>query len=398
MQNPTTRSSTLEAISVDAANQPALEQAEHHQPQQQADRVTRRRLLQHGAAGTTGLTAAGLASTFWQPGALPTEALGALGNDPEHAREMMTPAARQAINRGLEFLNSHQRADGSIGSGAFRTNVAVCGLTGLAMLAQGSTPNRGRYGSQIDKCIAFLLSRTRSDGFIVSPGSTSHGPMYGHGFATLFLAECYGMTNRPDIRQKLSAAIRLIVNTQNQQGGWRYHPRRDDADLSVTICQVMALRAARNAGLFVPRATIEDCTDYVRRSQNPDGGFQYQLEGGPSAFPRSAAGVVALYMAGIYEGPEIDKGLRYLMTYLPDGNGSLFDGHYYYAHYYAVQAMWHAGGRYWDAWYPAIRDELVRRQRRRNGSWYSSACPEYGTAMACIILQLPNNFLPIIQR
>ena len=29
------------------------------------------------------------------------------------------------------------------------------------------------------------------------------------------------------------------------------------------------------------------------------------LPGGESGFPRSAAGVVALYSAGIYEGPEI---------------------------------------------------------------------------------------------
>ena len=36
--------------------------------------------------------------------------------------------------------------------------------------------------------------------------------------------------------------------------------------------------------------------------------------------------------------------------------------HYFYGHYYAVQAMWTAGGRYWSAWYPAVRDELVGRQ------------------------------------
>ena len=66
--------------------------------------------------------------------------------------------------------------------------------------------------------------------------------MYEHGFATLFLAEVYGMSPRDDLRDKLTRAIDLIVRTQNSEGGWRYQPRREDADLSVTICQVMALR------------------------------------------------------------------------------------------------------------------------------------------------------------
>ena len=59
--------------------------------------------------------------------------------------------------------------------------------------------------------------------------------------------------------------------------------------------------------------------------------------------------------------------------------------------------MWHAGGDHWPKWYPAIRDVLLRLQQD-DGSWMDPICPEYGTAMACIILQMPNNYLPIFQR
>jgi len=315
----------------------------------------------------------------------------------EFAYELITPATQLSIDKGLRFLAERQHDAGSIGTHNYRKNVAVCALAGLAFMSQGSTPNRGQYGKNVAKCVEFLLNSTHEDGFIAVENFTSHGPMYGHGFATLFLAECYGMTMRDDIREKLAKAVRLIVETQNEDGGWRYQPRKDDADLSVTICQVMALRAARNAGIFVPKETIDRCTDYVRNSQNEDGGFRYLIHGGPSQFPRSAAGVVALYMAGIYEGEEIERGLDYLMEHLPRGNVPVQEAHYYYGHYYAVQAMWHAGGDYWKTWYPAIRDELISLQRP-NGSWFSAICSEYGTGMACIILQLPNNFLPIIQR
>ena len=75
----------------------------------------------------------------------------------------------------------------------------------------------------------------------------------------------------------------------------------------------MALRAAHNAGLFVPAETVDRATDYVMRCQNADGGFMYMLSaGGDSHFPRSAAAVVALNSAGIYSGPEITKALDYL--------------------------------------------------------------------------------------
>jgi len=106
---------------------------------------------------------------------------------------------------------------------------------------------------------------------------------------------------------------------------------------------------------------------------------------------------VALYSAGVYEGPEIERGLAYLGQFLPRGEAIGTDGHFFYGHYYAVQAMWQAGGEQWDRWYPAIRDVLVSRQQE-NGSWADPVCFEYGTAMATIILQMPDNSVPIFQR
>ena len=319
------------------------------------------------------------------------------GNPETTAADMITAEADRAIERGLTLLISRQHDDGSFGSGAYRGNVAVTALVGMALMSGGSTPGRGPYGLQVSRCLDYLLANTQESGFVDAPGASSHGPMYGHGFATLFLAECYGMSGRPEVREKLTKAVKLIVNTQNKDGGWRYQPRRQDADISVTICQVMALRAARNAGLYVPKETIDRCIDYVKRSQNADGGFMYMINGGPSGFARSAAGVVALYSAGIYRGPEITKGLDYLMLSLPRPGAGRQKTYYYYGQYYAVQAMWQAGGDYWRRWYPAMRDDLIKRQRK-NGSWTSPISIEYATAMACIALQMPNNYLPIFQR
>ena len=51
----------------------------------------------------------------------------------------------------------------------------------------------------------------------------------------------------------------------------------------------------------------------MKRSQNPDGGFRYMLQGiATSEFPRSAAGVVALQSAGEYDSKEVRDGIAYL--------------------------------------------------------------------------------------
>jgi hypothetical protein len=307
----------------------------------------------------------------------------------------ITPELQAAVNRGLAFLVQQQQPDGSFGAERYGRHVGITALACLAFMGQGSLPGRGLYGPQVEKGLDFILDSVHENGLIAA--DASHGPMYGHGFAALFLAEVYGQTADPRCHEALIKAIRLILGSQNSEGGWRYQPVPAEADVSVTICQVMALRAARNAGIKVPKETIDKAVDYVRRCQNADGGFRYMLNSGNSAFPRSAAGVATLYYAGIYTDQAIDRGLAYLMTEMP-GDSSRNTPHYFYGHYYAVQAMYMAGGRHWRTWFPAIRKELLEKQDAAAGSWEGQAGTTYGTAMALIILQMPNRYLPIFQK
>ncbi len=305
-----------------------------------------------------------------------------------------TRAQSLAVERGIQWLAAQQADDGSYGSlSHYGPHVGITGLVGLAMMSDGHMPGRGRYGNTVDQCLAFVLKHSSESGLLAA--ETSHGPMYGHGFATLFLAEVYGMTTRSEVRETLRRAIRLIINTQNDEGGWRYQPVRGDADISVTICQVMALRAAKNVGIYIDKSIIDKATAYVKNAQNPDGGFRYMLSSGGSAFARSAAGIAALQYAGIYTGEEIERGLQYLSRFKPPKERTV--GHYFYGHYYAAQAMFLAGNVYWIDWWPAVRGELIERQSPE-GFWRGQAGQEYGTAMALIILQMPNRLLPIFQK
>ena len=306
----------------------------------------------------------------------------------------MTVAQHQTIDKGFAWLAAQQAEDGSFGSlSHYGAHVGITGLAGLAFMSDGHMPGRGEYGGVVDGALSFVLAHRSESGLLAA--ETSHGPMYGHGFATLFLAEVYGMTHRSDAREALRKAVRLILNTQNEEGGWRYQPVRDDADLSVTVCQVMALRAARNAGVYVDKRIIDGAVEYVKASQNPDGGFRYMLNSGGSAFARSAAGVATLQYAGVYGSDEIARGLDYLTRFTPPKEQTV--GHYFYGHYYAAQAMFLAGDAHWTPWWPAVRAELLEKQAPE-GFWRGQAGQEYGTAMALIVLQMPKRLLPIFQK
>ncbi|HHK41926.1 MAG TPA: prenyltransferase [Planctomycetaceae bacterium] len=310
---------------------------------------------------------------------------------------VITPEIDRAIRAGLDYLLDRQTEDGALGARGYRRNVAVVSLAGMAFLARGSTPGRGEYGAGVDRATRYILAHCQDNGFIVAEEAQSHGPMYGHGFATLFLAEVYGMWPDSEIREKLAAAVRLIVQTQNPAGGWRYLPEPTEADISVTICQMMALRAARNAGIYVPNETVDRCLQYVKSCQNPDGGFGYTPHTRPSLYPRSAAAVVALYSAGVYDSPEVEKALAYLEPFHRQLPRLRHESNFLYGQYYAAQAMWHAGGEPFRRWYRAASETLLEAQRA-DGSWDDEICPEYGTAMACLVLQTPSNYLPIFQR
>ncbi|MCC6427992.1 MAG: terpene cyclase/mutase family protein [Phycisphaerales bacterium] len=315
----------------------------------------------------------------------------------------ITPELEQAIAKGLAKLAEKQTPDGSFGGDRFGRSVAITALSCLAYMADGNLPGRGPYGEHVSKGLDHILANCAESGLVATDATT--GPMYGHGFATLFLGEVYGMTagggdtaQNARVHSALVKAVRLIQATQNGQGGWRYNPIPYDADVSVTICQVMALRSARNAGLDVPKETIDKAVEYIRRCQNNDGGFRYQIDAGDSLWPRSAAGVASLFYAGIYDDPAIDGGLRYVSDSAFPGKNESSRAHYFYGHYYAVQAMYLAGGDKWATWWPAIRKELIEAQLD-DGTWNDPSIGDtYGTAMSLIILQMPKRYLPIFQK
>jgi len=215
-------------------------------------------------------------------GASAPQGLGPRGDD--SLTIVVTPAQEAAVDKGLAWLARTQSPDGSwVAKIGYKLNngynytaddkghLGVTALSGMAFLAGGHLPGRGKYGPNVERALDFVLANVQEDGYVTYGGSR----MYDHAFATLFLAEICGMTHREEVRKRLQKAVDFIVRSQNEQGGWRYEPYATESDMSIVVCQVIALRAARNIGIRVPKATVDRAARYVVDSAvTRDSGFE----------------------------------------------------------------------------------------------------------------------------
>jgi hypothetical protein len=326
----------------------------------------------------------------------------ALAADPPE----ISPATREAINKGLEFLARTQNRDGSwrTSGGTGDYPVAMTSLAALALMSSGSTPTQGPYARNVSNALSFVLRSARRDGLIAQLEEEQHC-MHGHGFALLFLAQVYGMEEDPrrlaEIRLALQRGVELTARSQSSAGGWLYTPDSGGDEGSGTVTQVQALRACRNVGIAVPKKVIDNAMDYLVRSTNDDGGIRYQVsDRGPSRPAITAAAVVCWFNAGLYDEPRARKALKFCEDTLQvnASRSTRYFGHYYYAHLYMAQVMYLLGEHKWRPYFSALRDDLLRNQQS-DGSWDGDRVgTTYGTSVALLILQLPYKNLPIMQR
>jgi len=336
---------------------------------------------------------------------------GASATGEEAAPRMKDEPLRVAIQKGLEYLDKKQDKN----SGALEANLEFqlvsTSVAGMAFLSGGNLPGRGLYGRNVELALNFILDKAATPNGYLQLGSSN---MYSHGFATLFLAEAYGTmpANSPlqqRVRKALKKSIAMIEKCQSEEGGWWYNPFKETgsngADISVTVCETNALRAARNCGIAVDKRVVENALKCVTAAQNSsDGGFCYRVSvKGPaffttrdSAFPRSCGAVCILQALGNFDSDVTRQGIRYITE---KGITSAVSGTTvgYYATYYFSQAMFMAGREYWDKWWPQIR-ELMLSKQEKEGYWQGEGGKTYGTAIALIVLQMPYRYLPIYQE
>jgi hypothetical protein len=309
----------------------------------------------------------------------------------------LTKEASKAIDLGLKYLIASQRPDGcwDAKDSGYQVGVGDTSLALMAFMVKGYFPGSGPYAKELDLAKKFLMDRAKKskDGFL----GTS---MYEHGLATLAFSEIWGMTKGDkddiEIQKILELAVEVILRSQHVAGGWRYTPLPSPGDTSITVMQLVALGSARQAGIMVPDTSINRGITYLRNCQTDTGGFSYMEKQSGTSPACSAAGTYALQICGQRESEMVSIGVRYLKEF-PE---AFFENcpHYYYVHYYAINAMVQSSDEDYREWYPKVRDGMLAKQMQ-NGAWIGgNGGPPQSTAMAIIVLGTPHRYLPIYQR
>jgi hypothetical protein len=343
----------------------------------------------------------------------------------------ITVHSEAALQRGLAWLAKNQGSEGSWGS----NDLGLVSMGALAFMSAGHAPGRGQYGRELERALDFVVSRSRPSGLLNI--SDAQRDMYNHGLATFVLGQAHGMTLAKDhkLNRVLDSALKLIANTQCEDGGWDYRAQRQHAghDLSLVVMQAKALRSAVDTGFEVPPEVIEHAISSVREHYTTRGGrglsdaeqqklpgqFTYSKGGGGGTIAMAAAGVVCLQEFGQYDDWRIGKNLNVIEAAIQETprsrshDGSMpFDA---YTLYYVGQALYQVGGQPWKECYPVLRDYLVDAQindassPQSHGAWRDHGARGggrvggkdgelYATSVACFILAIPNRYLPILQE
>jgi hypothetical protein len=349
--------------------------------------------------------------------AAPEERLDGAQESPRELADPPSPtplenATRRAMERGLAYLARRQAetADGSFPRGSADETekwapVGVTALGALAFLAGGNSPRRGPYGREVEAAIDYLVSKadltpsSPTYGYIHTQGD-KHSQTHGHGFATLALAQAYGMSPQSEkLRAVLVAAVELIESSQGSEGGWYYDPHVSAShEGSITICYVQALRASRNVGIRVDHEVVQRAEDYVLRLQNDDGSFRYGLNEEHTSVALTAAGIATLNAAGRYDTGAIRSGVDSIWTGLEtrDPRDVRFP---FYERLYLAQAFWQLNDpRDFERWFARVSKRIVTSQEP-DGSWTDRQYGNcYATAVCCLVLAVPEGVLPIFQR
>lgn len=346
------------------------------------------------------------------------------------APEIISPQVKASVEKAVAWLMKQQQATGYFSEqktnqaprpgdvpshSAAMTALSIMGLASVGHLPGNPTPE----GAAAERALKFIVDNVEPDenGYL---GRSDRSRMYGHGIISLMLTEMMGMSASEEtdkkVRSMTEKAIKLIIRAQQvpkseaNRGGWRYEPSSSDSDISVSVWQLMALRAAKNSGLDVPKEAIDNAIAYIKRSYRAErdsngqlkqleAAFSYEPYGGRQTFSTTAAGLLSLQVSGQYDVPEVIGSSNWLLKFPPEVNEPWF----YYGCYYYAQGMYQRGGDHAATARQKTEQMLVAAQSAE-GAWYprngneKSAGPVYATSLALLSLSVYHHFLPIYQK
>jgi biopolymer transport protein ExbD len=296
-------------------------------------------------------------------------------------------------------------------------DVGVTALAVLAFLGDGQTQRDGPHSAAVRRALHWLIDGQDERGLLQRKRSIHQ--MYCHAIATLALAEAYHLSSDENLREPAQEAVHAIHRARNPYRAWRYGELPDgDNDVSISGWMLIALFAARDAGLEVDRAALRDGMKYIHDMTDPrNGRTGYTSKGSPPArnvdaleqWPTEhSESMTALAMfTRILNGESpahsipLRQGSDLLKAKPPTWNVQTGQIDYYYW-YFGLASLWQMGGPAWNLWQHNALEALIPHQHTAGdlqGSWDSHVDPwgtqggrVYATALNSLSLQVCQRY------
>jgi hypothetical protein len=361
---------------------------------------------------------------------------GGRGGGRKSGRPPGGKATAKAIEAGLEWLVDHQDDDGKWDCDGFMkhdTEGEACdgpgngthdvGMTGLALLAflgDGSTMRAGPYRENIKRGVMWLREQQQENGLFGT--NAAYDFIYDHSIAAYAMAEAYGLSDYKLLKRYAQNAINYLESHRNPYSVWRYQPRDNDNDSSVTGWCVMAYESARYFKLDVNPVALKNAAVWFDSVTDKNGRCGYTKIGEPSSrhpgdhgtrFPvekgeaLTAVGLFCRFFMGQdpKEHPVMNTSADLILTKPPiwDEKAGTID-HYYW--YYATYALYQMGGRHWKEWSTRLTDAVVHTQRQDGnsrgswdpvGAWGEDGGRVYSTAILVLSLEAYYRYTRLVR-
>ncbi len=334
------------------------------------------------------------------------------------------PKAAAAILLGVDWLLAHQDKDGrwdsddfvahdgnlpSGGPGNPTHDVAMTGLAILALAREGRTRVDDPRREPMLRAVHWLAEQQENGGRL-GPAA-SHVFVYGHAIGTFALCAAIAATDSEEARTAAKEAIAYLESHRNPFGVWRYQPRDNDNDSSVTTWATMALLAGAQVGIAPSDRALQQVGTWFDIVTDDDGRAGYTKRGEMSsrnvlnakAFPPDRSETItaaalwcrsALGQTGAGN-PVITAGAKLLLAKPPLWNPG--EGNVDYCYWlFGTEAMRRLGGAERDAWNGQVVAAILQGRRTdatAAGSWDpvdpwgGDGGRIYSTALAVMALQ-----------
>ncbi|MCA8944329.1 MAG: terpene cyclase/mutase family protein [Planctomycetes bacterium] len=347
-------------------------------------------------------------------------------------------ATARAIELALEWLKKHQDEDGKWDADEFMKHdvegepcdgpgnpVHDVGLTGLALLdflGDGSTMRSGAYKDVVRKAVLWLRDQQDPESGLFGTNNSNEF-IYNHAIAAYAMVEAYGLSKYKILKKNAQLGINYLERHRNPYSVWRYQPRDNDNDTSVTGWCVMAYKSAEDFKLEVNKTAMDLAEAWFDQMTDPTNGrCGYTERGGRSSrktgdhaskFPRekgecmTAVSLLCRFFLG--HDPKEDEMMAPqadLIVKQPavwDEESGAID-HYYW--YYATYALYQMGGRHWTTWEKSLTTAVVKPQRTEGnfkgswdpvGVWGEDGGRVYSTAILCLTLEAYYRYTRLVR-